>query len=427
MEEAFFSAFMEELQESLRNLDPPRPMSSWSSQLYLSKWRRAAGSIKPEGAVVACDGSISESIFSGGLTVWTARAVAHVYSEGGEVRSIPRVAVKIGYRLKGRPYFMKALELETLHRAVEEAEKEFHRVFALYDGSLYLRFIHHVPRLEAIKEIFQRYVGALINCLEIAQGEGVSMVGLSKDSDVSYLRARILLDSILMERQEIGEELRIERRSVKRMAERIEEIVKRSPEDPILRAYLEEFKLEVSDEALYTSLALEPGFTIPLLLAPQTQFITEEVRRGTRSWWESSFRKELWSRLEALASLLDEYYSQPPIAISYWKAASGQGVYRVDVPSHILGFKGRCGDLQEDEFLSIGESTRAEELIANLNWLTREPYAVSPLTEVDAIVRLDRSLYRQVYEPVIVEELKRRGFEVAPRKRWIRDLVLRGY
>ncbi|MGC8850430.1 MAG: DNA double-strand break repair nuclease NurA, partial [Candidatus Bathyarchaeia archaeon] len=337
------------------------------------------------------------------------------------------VAVKIGYRLLGRPYFMKALELETLHRAVEEAEREFQRVFALYDGSLYLRFVHHMPRLEAMGEIFQRYVVALINCLEVAQREGVSMVGLSKDSDISYLRARILLDSIILERPDIGDELRRERRSVKRIAKRVEEIVERSLEDPVLQAYLEEFKLEVSDEALYTGLSAEPGFTTPLLLAPQTQFISGEVSRGTRSWWESSFRKELQSKIEALASLLDKYYSQPPIALSYWKAASGQGVYRMDVPSHILGFKGRCGDLQEDEFLSGEGAEKAEELVANLNWLTREPYAVSPLTEVDAIVRLDRSLYRQVYEPVIVEELRRMGFEVMPRKRWIRDLVLRGY
>ncbi|MGC8961685.1 MAG: DNA double-strand break repair nuclease NurA, partial [Candidatus Bathyarchaeia archaeon] len=234
MEEAFFSAFMEELQESLRNLNPPKPVSGWSSRLYLSQWRKFTGSNKPEGAVVACDGSINESIFSGGLTVWTARAVAHIYSGKGEFRSLPGVAVKIGYRLLGRPYFMKALELETLHRAVEEAEREFQRVFALYDGSLYLRFVHHMPRLEAMGEIFQRYVVALINCLEVAQREGVSMVGLSKDSDISYLRARILLDSIILERPDIGDELRRERRSVKRIAKRVEEIVERSLEDPVL-------------------------------------------------------------------------------------------------------------------------------------------------------------------------------------------------
>jgi len=427
MEEAFFSAFMEELRGSLDGLTPPKPVSRWSRELYLSKWRRLASSVKPDGVVVACDGSISESTFSGGLTVWTARAIAHIYSEEGEVRSIPGVAVNIGWRLKGRPYFMKALELEILNRAVEEAEREFERVFALYDGSLYLRFIHHIPRLEAMEGILQRYVKALTKCLRLAQRGAVSIVGLSKDSDISYLRARILLDAMLMERPRVGEELRSEQRSVKRMAERLREIVERSPGDPRLQAYLEEFDLEVSDEILYMDLAVEPGYTVPLILAPQTQFISEEVNRGTRSWWESSFRRVLRDRLKPLASLLDELYSQPPIAVSYWKTVSERGVYRVDVPSQALGFEGECGGLQEDRFLDDEGAAEAGDLIAALNWLSREPYAVNPLTEVDAIVRLDRSLYRQVYEPVIVEELRRRGFNVKPRKRWIRDLVLRGY
>lgn len=429
IEEAFFSMFMRELRDSVENLTPPKPRSDWSRGLYLSKWRALEDSVKPDGAVVACDGSISESSFSGGLMVWTARAVAHIYSYEGEVRSIPGVAVKIGYRLKGRPYFMKALELETLNRAVKEAEMEFGEVFALFDGSLYLRFIHHLPRLESMGEIFQRYVEALVGCLKTVRGGKTSMVGLSKDSDVSYVRARILLDAILMEEPEIGEELRSERRSVKRMAERLREIVVHRPGDTALKGYLEELDLEVSDEALYMDLAVEPGFTVPLLLAPQTHFITEEVARGTRSWWESSFRERLRGspELQRLASILDEYYSQPPIATSYWRARSGLGVYRVDIPSALLGFEGRCGDLQEDRFLNGDGVSKAGELMAALNWLTREPYAVNPLTEVDMVVRLDRRLYRQVYEPVIVEELARRGFKVTPRKRWIRDLVLRGY
>lgn len=429
IEEAFFSIFMKELRDSVESLTPPKPRNGWSRGLYLSKWREFGDSVRPEGAVVACDGSISESSFSGGLMVWTARAVAHIYSCEDEVRSIPGVAVKIGYRLKGRPYFMKALELETLNRAVREAEREFGEVFALFDGSLYLRFLHHLPRLESMREIFQRYVEALINCLKAVQGGNISIVGLSKDSDVSYLRARILLDAMLMEEPEIGEELRSEQRSVKRMAERLKELVRQRPGDPVLKRYLEELYLEVSDEALYMDLAVEPGFTVPLLLAPQTHFITEEVEKGTRSWWESSFRERLRSSpmLQALSSLLDEYYSQPPIATSYWRVRSELGVYRVDIPSTLLGFEGRCGDLQEDKFLNGEGVSKAGELMAALNWLTREPYVANPLTEVDVVVRLDRSLYRQVYEPVIAEELARRGFKVMPRKRWIRDLVLRGY
>jgi len=187
--------------------------------------------------------------------------------------------------------------------------------------------------------------------------------------------------------------------------------------------------LEISDEGLYSEITLDPGFTTPLLLAPQTHFVTEEIERGTKSWWESTFRRRLGriDKLSSLVSALDDFYAQPPIAVFYWKPRRELGVYRVDVPSNLLRYEGSCGKLPEDLFTDDRGLEVAQSLVTTLNWISHEPYVVNPLTEVDAVVRLDRGLYKQAYEPTITEELKRKGFKVNPRKRNVRDFVLRGY
>jgi hypothetical protein len=429
-EEAFFSKFTESLHDSARRLVPPEIRSGWARSLYLSKWKNLLDSAEPDAAIVACDGSIGESSFSGRLVAWVARAIAHIYTKGGEVRSIPEVAVSIDYGLEGRSLFMKALELETLTKAIASASAEFKRVFAVFDGSLYLTFFHYPPRIESMLAVFERYVRALAKCLNAAKRNRTAIIGVSKDSDISYLRARILLDALLQANPSVGEELGRKQRSVRRMADRLREITEQHPKDTVLRSHLEEFSLETSDEALYSEVASEPGFTRPLMLAPQTHFVTEEIDAGTTSWWKSIFRSRLKDRSPKFASLvvaLDEYYSQPPIAVSYWKARPELGVHRVDIPSNLLGYEGRCGDLQEDKLATDNESLSAEKLIATLNWLSHEPYVVNPLTEVDAVVRLDRGVYKQAYEPVIIEELTKRGFKLNPRRRSVRDYVLRGY
>jgi len=429
-EEAFFSKFTESLHDSASRLVPPEIRSSWARSLYLSKWKSLLNSAEPDAAIVACDGSIGESSFSGGLVAWVGRAIAHIYTKDGEVRSISEVAVNIDYRLMGRSLFMKALELETLTKAIDAATRDFKQVFAIFDGSLYLTFFHYLPRLESMLTVFERYVNALASCLGAAKRDHASIVGLSKDSDVSYLRARILLDELLRSSPRVGEELRSKQRSVKRMADRLGEIAQQHPKESEIHSYLQEFNLEISDEALYSQIAPEPGFTTPLMLAPQTHFVTEEIDAGTASWWKSIFRNRLKNRSYIFASAigaLDEYYSRSPIAISYWKARPELGVYRVDIPSNLLGYDGRCGDLQEDRLAGDNEEPHARRVMAALNWLSHEPYVVNPLTDVDTVVRLDRGLYKRAYEPVIIEELTRRGFNVNPRRRSVRDYVLRGY
>lgn len=428
-EESFFSIFIEELRESIKNLLPPNPQSSWAKGLYLSKWNPCSASSDPYSAIVACDGSSCESSFSGGLIVWVARAIAHIYAKDGSVVTMPEVAVHVGYGLRGQSLFMKALELRVLRKAVEKALHDHGRVFAIYDGSLYLTLFHHSHQLEAIAWVFDRYLTELISLLKICQDGDALILGLSKDSDISYLRARILLDALLRGDASIGKELAISGRSSKRVAERLKEKVNVITKDALLGSYLGEFELEISDEGLYSEIAPEPGFTTPLLLAPQANFFTEEIERGTKGWWDSTFRRRLGysEKFPSLIGVLDSFYAQPPIAVLYWKPRPELGVYRVDIPSNLLGYNGRCGDLSVDAFIDERGLEATRRLVGNINWLSHEPYVVNPLMEVDEVVRLDRMLYKQAYEPVIIEELRKKGFRVNLRKRSLRDFVMRGY
>ena len=425
-EEIFFSKFLDALRESANDLGPQRELAPWARNLYLKKWNYCDSSRDPGVAIVASDGSIGESSFSGGLTVWVARAIAHIYRNDLSIANLQEVAVKIGYRLLGQSLFMKALEIKVLREATEKALREHGGALSIFDGSLYLTFLHHPPRLRAIEWIFGKYLNELTSLLNLTKS-GAIVLGLSKDSDISYLRARILLDALLEVDPSLGSELS-KGRVVSRMAERLKLKLENWKNNVLLRNYLDELELETSDESVYGEVAEGPGFTTPLLLAPQTLFTTEEIDGGTESWWDSAFRKRLEgnARSSSLARALDRYFDLPPLALSYWKPRHESRAYRIDIPSNLLGFEGRCGDISEDKFFEEGLG-KVADLVASLNSISQYPYVAKPLAEVDEIARLDRSLYKLAYEPVIVEELRKRGFKAIPKKRSVRDLVLRRY
>ncbi|MDW8033409.1 MAG: hypothetical protein RMI79_00430, partial [Nitrososphaerota archaeon] len=149
-----------------------------------------------------------------------------------------------------------------------------------------------------------------------------------------------------------------------------------------------------------------------------------------KGWHDTKFRKriEKESDLSGVLRTLDEYFSSTPIALIYWKPPDMPVVYRLDLPASLLGYPGKCEDLTEDIFLEGNKYLdNVKNIVGILNWTRQGPYAVYPLVEVDNIAKLDRSLYKTVYEPIIVEELKKRGFKVNPRRRRIRDIVVRGY
>ncbi|MGQ9478720.1 MAG: hypothetical protein ACUVQ0_01700 [Thermoproteota archaeon] len=104
------------------------------------------------------------------------------------------------------------------------------------------------------------------------------------------------------------------------------------------------------------------------------------------------------------------------------------GVYRIDVPACLLGYVGSSDSLSDDVFLEDpGALESLSRIISVLNWMIHVSHTVYPLAQVDSIARMDRRLYKEAYEPILIEDLRRRGFKAAPRRRSIRDLVLRGY
>ncbi|MBO3754215.1 MAG: DNA double-strand break repair nuclease NurA [Candidatus Brockarchaeota archaeon] len=423
-EEQFFQMFLSRLRESISRLSPLSFNSSPFKASYLSKWYPYDETCEPDGAVAACDGSISESSFSEGLVVWVARSVAHVYLKEGEPISLLEAGVEAGYRLQGRELFLRTLELRTLRRALEKASQLHGRVFGIFDGSLYLTFLHHRDRLRAFSRVFENYVRELTLLLKLVDEEKMAL-GVSKDSDISYLRAKIMIDILHSMDPEIAAEAR--GRSIRRIREVLGEKVKGLPPGSMLKTCFEELEQDFSDEGVYSEIAPSPGFTKPLLLAPQTIFLTGEAK--STSWWDSGFRARLKrdEELKGVLEALDDYFSNPPVALTYWMPSMGSKVYRVDVPSSILGYTGAGGSLSGDFFIGDSGVEKAKKIFCVLNRLQKEPHVVHPLAEVDSIARLSRSIYKDAYEPVVVEELRRRGFKASPRRRSIRDAVLRGY
>lgn len=419
-EEQFFPIFTSRLREEVERLRKKRESSVSSVQsIYKKYWNVCDYCEESNYPIIACDGSLGSSPLSGGLTFWVARAVAHTYVNGTLLQATPEVGVKGDYMLEGESIFMKTVELRALRKATQAALKEHGKALAFYDGSLYFTFFHHRPHMEARKEILQDYVSELYSLLKLGLNDDVKILGVSKDSSITYLRTHIIFEELSKHNIDgLGYF-----RSIKWMRERMK---REAPldTDPI-KDYLKEIENDESDEALYDKLMKEPGFTTPLLLAPQTCYVMQEVEEGHKRWSESHLRVASSESLKPLLEEMDKLYSLPPIALTYWKPKHGLRTYRLDVPSNLLGHKGKCEDLTGDEYVDLDVVNDMKGLVAKLNWLDKADYGIRPLIDVDEIARLIHRTYRRAYEPVILEELKEYGFDVKPRKRSIRDFFMR--
>ena len=407
MEGIFRSMFEARLEEAIEDLALPEGSVKYPIRESLSLvWNPFSGSSEPSGFAV-CDGSSGSVRYSGGLTVWLLRA-ACVLSESDP---LAEVWVEVGHRLEGRRYCLRALELELLTRAVEVLPRG---AIAVADGTLY-------PVLPLSAEVLVRrakyvevFLKALVKFLKTCLRREVTPVGFSKDSDVSYLRVRLALDYLKNRGIDIGRE-----RSLKRIVKTLKAL----EDDSIVRLVMEELKVPSSDQEEVEFVTSDPGFTTPLVLAPHTLYLTEEIRAGTESWWDSRLRAR-WSRFEELKSiveLLDELYGIRPLYVTYWRPHHGLGVYRVD--SLATFYQGNWGDLNIDEISENGV-THARSVASALNFLSTPPHTLRPLLDVDELVRLGKGTFMETYEPLIRDALRRKGFSVRLRRRVIRDLYL---
>jgi len=423
-------------------VDPDLPSAqtpNYFKQLYVSVWHEFDGVASSKPSFVVCDGSKGDSDFQGGVKALHVRALACGPKELN-VSDVKEVCTYVKHMLKRPESYMKAAEFRALTKILSEIDSE---TLVLYDGSLYPLFLESTLFEEELVEAVAEELGSLAELYKAAFKKKLTLIGISKDSHATHVKTRLLLDSLTKFDPEIGGRVGNKRYSWRIVKEikkilREEELSQEAKET--LKKYLKEFKLKTVDVSIFESLNLKPGFTVPVVLPPSILYLGMEVSKGTKYWDESVIKTELETHLEAtrdmdeeyqrkaesIARSLDEIYSLPPLTTIYWKPHHGLGTYRVDISGWSLDIDTPCKELNESYFANSPEIIqRCEEIVSKLNALSPAPRVVKPLMEeVDEIVRLRTKTYREVYEPLIIEELKKRGFNLQlSRRRW-REIVL---
>jgi len=390
--------------------------------IYLTFWHNFGGRCDEVPSFAVADGSRASTVFRGGVRAVCLRALTNVYEGSSLVGGVVDVDVKVGHRLKRSSLYMRALEFKCLRKALEGSPNV---AVAICDGDLYPS-IHPVMVRLTVQEVEAcvEYLNAFYDLYEFAKNRGILLIGVTKDSFVNYLRARILATYIASENKELGEALTHER-SIRRIERRLASI--RGQAESIKR-YLNEAGRVTSDEEIFDEYAVNPGFSKPLVLAPQPIYLSEEIKAGTKSWRGSRIRKRLLRRgspFRDVAEVLDRLYALPPVILSYWRPWHGIGVYRVDVGGRSLGVDEQWNSVESDYFLPEERLGFCEKVFSILNGLSPEPFTVKPLLDADDLVRFSAEIYRECYEPLLIEALRKAGFKALLTKRDIRELMVR--
>jgi hypothetical protein len=425
-ENMFLSSFIEEVNK-ISNLTLKVEPQERFKKIYEGLWIDFDSIFPLNFNFMVCDGSKGVTEFQGGIKVLYARALVHFFKAQTFMDKFVETKIFVDHLLQKEDSYMKAVELIALKKALEKVDD----VLAIYDGSLYPTFPLSALNNEKIAKAKIEEFKALAALYKQSYEKNQILIGLCKDSNVSYIRARALIEQLKVENPKLGEEIskqmypsRIAKKLRKMIEDEANENIKK-----LLESYCCEFELKTSDEEVFSNLNLKPGFTTPLILAPQTLYL-EAKYEEKRSWWNSIFRDKMIKSkndfLHEIANLLDEIYSLPPLATICWKPHHGLEVYRVDIAGWSLKIKEKSGDLTENIFIKNGEILKyCKEVVAKLNALSSTPTVLKPLTDVDSLVRIDNSTYRNVYEPILIDALKKAGLKAKLRKRRFREILLR--
>lgn len=394
-------------------------------EAYAALWREFDGKSDTDTLSFAVtDGSVASTTFRGGLRVAVARAITNVYRCNRLIDSVCDVDVRVGHRLRRTSLYMKALELKCLKKALEDHGEA---LIALYDGDLYPT-IHPVlatPTDQGV-EAYVEYLRAFSELYGFARQRGLTLIGITKDSFVNYLGAQILASLVSREDPEAGADLsRV--RSAKNIMRKLPSLRDRLRNYEVYYNIVNRMSMSSDEDTLY-EYTDKPGFTVPMALAPQPIFLSEEIKAGTKRWIDSKIRRRLLEAnppMSEVALTLDEIYELPPIAISYWRPWHGLGVYRVDVCGWALGLDVKSASMEADNILGGEAAERFKGIAALLNGLSPEPFSVKPLLDADDLVRFDVKTYKECYEPLIIEALRKAGFKVLLTKRNLRELMVR--
>jgi len=390
--------------------------------MYLAYWHVFDGVSDGVPSFAVADGSRASTVFRGGVRAICIRALANVYDGKNLVDSFIEVDIKIGHRLRKGSFYMKSLELKCLKKALENYPNV---AFAICDGDLYPAIHPVMVRLTNQEvEAYVEYLTAFYDLYEFAKKHNILLIGVTKDSFVNYLRARIIATQISLEDEKLGQAIGRER-SIKRIERRLAGFKEKTD---IVQRYLNEASKATSDEEIYDECASDPGFTKPMVLAPQPVYLSEEIKAGTKSWRGSKIRKRLQSAESPLCDVsqaLDKIYDLPPVVLSYWRPWHRIGVYRVDVGGWSLGVNRRWDDVESDYFLPQENYDACEKIFSILNGLSPEPFTIKPLLDADDLVRFSAKTYKECYEPLLIEAMRKAGFKALLTKRDIRELMVR--
>ena len=392
--------------------------------IYLPFWHEFDGKSMEMSSFAVVDGSGSSSTFRGGVRVAVVRAIANVYRCNGLVGSVYDVDVRVGHRLRRASLYMRALEFKCLKKALEDYEGVS---MALCDGGLYPTIHPLLVRLTAQEvEAYLEYLKAFSELYRFAMDRKILLIGITKDSFINYLGAQILAYHILQENPDLGRVLsRV--RSIKKIMRILSSLKDRLNKYSVYFNEAQRMSMS-SDEEIFDEYATNPGFTVPLVLAPQPIYLSEEVKAGTRRWKDSKIRDRLMNAeppLNEVALTLDKLYELPPVVLSYWRPWHGLGVYRVDVAGWAFGLDIRWDSLEGDYFLSNESVKKFKDVVAVLNGLSPEPFTVKPLLDADDLVRFSANTYKECYEPLIIGALRKAGLKALLTKHDLRELMVR--
>jgi hypothetical protein len=425
-EDIFLSSFMEEAKK-IPNLTLKVEPQERFKKIYEELWINFDSIASLNFNFMVCDGSKGVTEFQGGIKALYARALVHFFKAQAFINRVVETKIFVEHLLQKEDSYMKAVELNALKKALNEVNE----ALAIYDGSLYPTFPLSALNNEKIAKAKIEEFKALTALYKQSYDKNQVLIGLCKDSNVTYIRARALIDRLKIEEPKIGEEISKQMYPSKIAKKLREKIKNENNEDlkKLLESYCYEFELKTSDEEIFNNLNLKPGFTMPLVLAPQTLYL-ETGQEEKRNWWNSRLRSKMSKSknelLHEIVKLLDEIYNLPPLATICWKPHHGLEVYRVDIAGWNLKVKEKCGDLNENMFIKNEEALECcKEVVAKLNVLSATPTVLKPLMDVDSLVRIDNLIYRDVYEPILINELKKAGLKAKLRKRRFREILLR--
>jgi hypothetical protein len=298
---------------------------------------------------------------------------------------------------------------------------------ALCDGDLYPTIHPVLVRLTAQEvEAYVEYLKAFSELYKFAMERKILLMGITKDSFINYMGAQILANHILQENPDLGRVLsRV--RSIKNIMRILSSLKDQLHNYSIYFNEAQRMSMS-SDEEIFDEYATNPGFTVPLVLAPQPIYLSEEIKAGTRRWKDSRIRDRLMNAeplLNEVALTLDRLYELPPVVISYWRPWHRLGVHRVDVAGWAFGLNVKWDFLEGDHFLDGEAVEKFRNVVAVLNGLSPEPFTVKPLLDADDLVRFSANTYKECYEPLIIEALRKAGLKALLTKRDLRELMVR--